>query len=589
METSVAPPDDASLVSSIPIVSNDYMEDGPLFRATIRQLEGQTQRLKNDLKRLVKCITTSLEAKQAWLAADEALMASLQETPAAKSLCTSYLDLVWASLHEQRERLQHSMETLLADPLLKLYEMDLKVAEAKHKEFEMESKEYYTYLGKYLGMKKTSQSSSSDAQLAETKHIFKKRRFDLICFDYRNYLLDLHGGKKEQEILFHLFTYHQKEHTFYQSVAELLQKHSPALDDMGKKMAEVSRNQLQINKDRQERRHMLQEKYSNDLTIERPDESDDKFQGVRDLAERNKTDTITTDRRKEGFLFSTTKSFKPNSIDVSPAIAWHKYWCVLSGGQLHEYSNWKNVMTRHLDPIHLRFATVRLARNVDRRFAFEIITPQIRRVYQATSVEDMQTWIQTIQNAIEGVLDGTGTTLDLPQDMADHADDQSIHVESLLGNSFGPLTPPIPSPSKSKTKRRSFHRRSLSGVLRRHYASATNVSSTSTAGSTKIQIDHDLALDRLPSTSSSGSSSITASPASPPPPMPANLPPIAPPDQIRWSVLSGHTIHHEAGALLDAIRLNDPLNYFCADCGEKNPEWCSLNLGLILCIGRMKQ
>jgi hypothetical protein len=60
-------------------------------------------------------------------------------------------------------------------------------------------------------------------------------------FDYYSFLVDLHGGKKEQEVLFHLLSYHQKEHAFYQTVAEHLEQHRSGLDHLGLQMAQVRR------------------------------------------------------------------------------------------------------------------------------------------------------------------------------------------------------------------------------------------------------------------------------------------------------------------------------------------------------------
>jgi len=61
-----------------------------------------------------------------------------------------------------------------------------------------------------------------------------------------------------------------------------------------------------------------------------------------------------------------------------------------------------------MDPIDLRMASVREARNADRRFCFEVITPHFKRVYQATSEDDMNNWITSINNALQSAVEGRG-------------------------------------------------------------------------------------------------------------------------------------------------------------------------------------
>ncbi len=81
---------------------------------------------------------------------------------------------------------------------------------------------------------------------------------------------------------------------------------------------------------------------------------------------------------------------------------------VLDGGKLSEYSNWKQKLDLHMDPIDLRMASVREARTAERRFCFEVITPHFKRVYQATSDEDMSNWIMSINNALQSAVEGRG-------------------------------------------------------------------------------------------------------------------------------------------------------------------------------------
>ncbi len=87
----------------------------------------------------------------------------------------------------------------------------------------------------------------------------------------------------------------------------------------------------------------------------------------------------------------------------------HRFWIVLDQGKLSEYSNWKQKLDLHMEPIDLRMASVRTARDADRRFCFEVITPHFKRIYQATSDEDMNNWITAINNALQGAVEGRGT------------------------------------------------------------------------------------------------------------------------------------------------------------------------------------
>ena len=82
-----------------------------------------------------------------------------------------------------------------------------------------------------------------------------------------------------------------------------------------------------------------------------------------------------------------------------------RFWIVLDQGKLSEYTNWKQRLDLHMEPIDLRVASVREARNAERRFCFEVITPHFTRVYQATSEEDMKAWIAAINNALQSAVE----------------------------------------------------------------------------------------------------------------------------------------------------------------------------------------
>ncbi|TRX97704.1 hypothetical protein FHL15_001459 [Xylaria flabelliformis] len=137
-----------------------------------------------------------------------------------------------------------------------------------------------------------------------------------------------------------------------------------------------------------------------------------KFKGIRDLEERDVSQLATIEKnstqRKEGLLWALSRPgnhVDPLSLNKQ---GWHKWWVVLDQGKLSEYDNWKQKLDLHMEPIDLRMASVREARNAERRFCFEVITPHFKRVYQATSGEDMNSWISSINNALQSAMEGHG-------------------------------------------------------------------------------------------------------------------------------------------------------------------------------------
>lgn len=123
-------------------------------------------------------------------------------------------------------------------------------------------------------------------------------------------------------------------------------------------------------------------------------------------------------RKKEGILWAMSKPIMMGggTADVPRGINrsshWRECWVVLSGsGHLGEYAEWRD--PKVLEPsqplIDLRFATVREARGVERRFAFEVITRESRRFFQAPDEATMKEWIAAISMAIESLINGTSS------------------------------------------------------------------------------------------------------------------------------------------------------------------------------------
>lgn len=331
------------------------IEDGPLFRATISHLESKTSTLKGTVKRILKAAIASLEAQRASLEADEVFVKVLRETPALESLANTYLTHASPFIHTQRNSLLNSMQALLIDPLKRLYEFDIKAAETKRRQFEEESKEYYTHLSKYLSLKSEKQKGRRHSEY-ESRHLTKRKQFGLTRFDYHAFMQDLHGGHKENEILRYLTNYYEKQYAFYQAVASELSLNRNELVELHAAIDASSKEDIQLIKERKERRNLLEQQLSttepslervpsesliNSMLRRSMDEADDsvrptenvsvgainleadKFKGIRDLEQQDRSIAMETGRRKEGFLFSTSRPSKSNTFDVA-SVNWHK-------------------------------------------------------------------------------------------------------------------------------------------------------------------------------------------------------------------------------------------------------------------------
>ncbi|BGP36366.1 hypothetical protein JCM10449v2_000267 [Rhodotorula kratochvilovae] len=114
-------------------------------------------------------------------------------------------------------------------------------------------------------------------------------------------------------------------------------------------------------------------------------------------------------RKKEGFLYATEAGQKHTTAG-DRGEKYHRYWVTLSEGQLVEYARWTDAMQVHGTPINLLRASARISRQAgDRRFVFEVLTPELRRVYQAGSEKECQEWVAAIQKSVESLLNGTSS------------------------------------------------------------------------------------------------------------------------------------------------------------------------------------
>lgn len=260
------PPVKLDLPSSRPGEDMSAVDDGPLFRATMKALEQKTGNMRAKMKKVLK---KAEGAQQAQVVCNDAISAFLG---ALNEASTSNANAIQPALdhyfeksarqilrYEQINTIQ--LQRLVIEPLVKLYHNDIKQAEAKKKEFEEESRDYYAYVSRYLGQRQDSLKEKKRVE-SDSKYQAKRRNFELKRFDYSSFMQDLHGGRKEQEVLSHLTKYADTQAKNFLATAHIVKDMVPQLDALSSEVSKADKEFQFLRTEREEKRRAL-EKNSN--------------------------------------------------------------------------------------------------------------------------------------------------------------------------------------------------------------------------------------------------------------------------------------------------------------------------------------
>ncbi|KAL8695456.1 MAG: hypothetical protein Q9218_000034 [Villophora microphyllina] len=576
------------------------VEDGPLFRATMKALEQKTGnmrlRMKKVLRKAEAAQAAQVECNEAVAGFIEALReASASNANAVQPALEHYFEKIAKEILQYERQNTTQLQKTIIEPLSRLYNIEIKQAEAKKKDFEEESRDYYAYVSRYLGQRQDSLKEKKRNE-SDSKYQTKRRNFELKRFDYSSFMQDLHGGRKEQELLSHLTKFADLQAKSFLTTAKRVEELTPQLDALIHEVKEADKEYLFQRTEREEKRRTLEKntklyiepeagsmntmppavsngpstasqtsdseisgadgarnglQYSSSTGSQygsalsphaasngasttsgsRPSSgvpvgSPDKFKGIRDLQETvysSSNDMARSQQRKEGLLWALSRPgshVDPKGLNKQ---AWHKFWIVLDQGRLSEYSNWKQKLDLHMEPIDLRMASVREARNAERRFCFEVITPRFSRVYQATSEEDMTSWINSVNNALQSAFENRSALQPVGP---------ATGNESSKHRNIGSV---LTGKSSSYSGHNNHHHYSpLHGTA----AGGGNVGRRTTVGARPTYIRTD-----------------------------------------------SNSFEENPSKLLQLVRDADQGNAWCADCGSNvKTEWVSINLGIVLCI-----
>lgn len=234
-------------------------DDGPVFRATMKALEQKTGNMRTQMKRMIKkaeaAHSAQMEANDTFVAFVDALKeASNTNANAVQPAIEHYFDKIAREILVYERQNTFNLQKIVIEPLSKLYTMDIKQAEAKKRDFEEESKEFYAYVGRYLGQR----HDSVKAKHSDNKYATKRRNFELKRFDYSSFMQDLSGGRKEQEVLSHLTRYADAQARAFLTTSRRVEGLLPQLEALSSEVQVADKEYQYQRREREEKRRYLE-------------------------------------------------------------------------------------------------------------------------------------------------------------------------------------------------------------------------------------------------------------------------------------------------------------------------------------------
>jgi len=235
------------------------VEDGPLFRATMKALEQKTGNMRMRMKKVLRKAEAAQAAQVECNNAVSAFMEALRESnaDAVQPALEHYFEKIAKQILRYEQQNTIHLQKLIIDPVSRLYNIDIKQAEAKKKDFEDESRDYYAYVSRYLGQRQDSLKEKKRNE-SDSKYQHKRRNFELKRFDYSSFMQDLHGGRKEQEVLSHLTKYADTQAKSYLATAKKVEEMTPQLEALIHEVNEADKEFKFQRTEREEKRRTLE-------------------------------------------------------------------------------------------------------------------------------------------------------------------------------------------------------------------------------------------------------------------------------------------------------------------------------------------
>ncbi|XP_067826580.1 arf-GAP with coiled-coil, ANK repeat and PH domain-containing protein 3 [Heptranchias perlo] len=400
----------------------ECVKDSPRFRATIEEVETEVVEIEAKLDKLVKLCSGMIEAGRAYTTANKHFVNGIRDL---SQQCKKD-EMISECLQKFGESLQEMINyhMILSDQAQRSVRIQLHNFVKEDVRKFKETKKHFDKVREDMDLaliknaqatrNKTHEVEEATGTLTMTRKCFRHLALDYVL------QINVLQAKKKFEILDAMLSFMHAQYTFFQQGYDLLKELDPYMKKLATELDQlvidsaVEKREMEHKHALIQQRTLLQDFSYDDSKVEF---NIDAPNGV----------------VMEGYLFKrASNAFK----------TWNRRWFSIQNSQLVYQKKMKDALTVVVED--LRLCSVKPCEDIERRFCFEVVSPNKSCMLQADSEKLRLAWIQAVQASIATAyrespdnnyinrLDRTASPSTSSIDSASDSRDRSVKGESIL-------------------------------------------------------------------------------------------------------------------------------------------------------------
>ncbi|XP_072101329.1 arf-GAP with coiled-coil, ANK repeat and PH domain-containing protein 3 [Mobula birostris] len=400
----------------------ECVKDSPRFRATIEEVETDVVEIEAKLDKLVKLCSGMIEAGRAYTTANKHFVNGIRDL---SQQCRKD-EMISECLQKFGESLQEMINyhMILCDQAQRSVRMQLHNFVKEDVRKFKETKKHFDKVREDMDLaliknaqatrNKTHEVEEATGTLTMTRKCFRHLALDYVL------QINVLQAKKKFEILDAMLSFMHAQYTFFQQGYDLLKELDPYMKKLATELDQLVIDSAVEKREMEHKHAMIQQR-----TL------------LQDFAYDDSKVEFNIDAPNgvvmEGYLFKrASNAFK----------TWNRRWFSIQNSQLVYQKKMKDALTVVVDD--LRLCSVKPCEDIERRFCFEVVSPNKSCMLQADSEKLRLAWIQAVQASIATAyrespdnnyinrLDRTASPSTSSIDSASDSRDRSVKGESIL-------------------------------------------------------------------------------------------------------------------------------------------------------------